>query len=53
MTVGGVVCFASNTLNVWQVFITCVEVEGRFEQRAFYIGSLKVKLILACQEVLN
>ena len=53
MTVGGVVCFASNTLIVWQVFITCVEVEGRFEQRAFYIGSLKVKLILACQEVLK
>jgi hypothetical protein len=53
MTVGGVGCSAYNILNIWQVFITCVEVEGRFEQRAFYIGSLKVKLILACQEVLK
>jgi hypothetical protein len=26
---------------------------GRFKQRTFYIGSLRFKLILACQEVLN
>ena len=29
------------------------DIVWRFEQRTFYIGSLRVKLILACQEVLK
>ena len=31
----------------------CLEVVWRFERRTFYIGSLRVKLVLACQEVLK
>ena len=31
----------------------CLEVVWRFEQRTFYIGLLRVKFILACQEVLK
>jgi hypothetical protein len=35
------------------MFGACLEVVGSFERRTFYIGPLRVKLILACQEVLN
>ena len=32
-------------------FGACLEVVWRFEQRTFYIGSLRVELVLVCQEV--
>ena len=41
------------TFRVWLVFGACLEVMWRCEQRTLYIGSVRVKLILACQEVLK
>ena len=50
----GICCFACNTFHVQYFFGACLEVVmWRFEWRKFCIGSLKVKLILACQEELN
>ena len=43
----GVGCFAYKSFHVWQALGACLEVMWRFEQRTFYIGSLRVKLILA------
>jgi hypothetical protein len=45
-------CFAYNTFHVWCGFGACVEVVmWRFERKkTFYIVSLRVKLILACQK---
>ena len=37
----------------YSVSFWCVLRVWRFEQRAFYINSLRVKIILACQEVLK
>ena len=57
MTIGqdsGVGCFAYNTFHVQRVCSECLEVvTWRFEQRTFYIDSLRVRLISACQEVLK
>ena len=36
----GVGCFAYSTFHVQYVFNACLKVVWRFEQRAFYIGSL-------------
>ena len=45
--------FYIQCLPLWGTFGACLEVVWRFEQRTFYIGSWRVKLILACQEVLK
>jgi hypothetical protein len=34
-------------------FDGCLEVVWMFEQRTIYMASLQIKLILACQEVLE
>ena len=34
-----------------EFWVHALRIVRRFEQRTFYIGSLRVKLILACQEV--
>jgi hypothetical protein len=34
-------------------FGACLEVLWRFEQRTFFVSSLRTKTILACQEMLN
>ena len=45
--------FVYNTFCDQEICGACLEVVWRFEWRTFYISSLKVKLILACQEVLK
>ena len=39
--------------HVCYIFGACLEVEGVFEQRTFFISLVRVKLILACPEVLK
>ena len=45
-------CFAYNAIHVWWVSGACLEVVWRCGWRTIYIGSLRVTLILECQEVL-
>ena len=44
---------AYNTFHVGQICGACLGVVWRFRQTTFYFGSLRVKIILACQQVLN
>ena len=46
-------CQAHNTFHIWEAFCPYLEVVWRFEWRMFYIGLLKVRFILASQEVLK
>ena len=41
------------TLSMFSFFSARLELVWNFEQEHFYIGSLRLKLILACQEVLK
>jgi hypothetical protein len=49
----GVDSFAYNIIHDWYIFGACLEVVWRLKHRTFYIGSLRVKLILECLEVLK
>ena len=52
MTFGQEFIVLYNAFHIQQVFGSCFKVVWRFERRTFYIGPLRVELILGCPKVL-